>query len=271
MSEPADIDDAGGDSAQRYFVLDLQGVSTGTLAQALHRTQAEAALYLRRNRYMLLSRAPLSSPRDEEIARCGVNVIPLPVPAVEAARRPERALGGDPAQGLFLMEPDRQPRHIGADAVILHVWGAIRRERLLPEGRPRSRHEPDGGLRSYRARDDGLLVHVHTLSGEHPLEIDVDAFEFGHCEPSPTSSFLRILTGLRTLSATAHEDRTFRFEVPILGRPRAPGSGPLGAASRLLGGSFEDGASRNLEWLDNTDQFRFHSAWRGVLERQLRG
>jgi len=270
MSEPADLDGAGGDDA-RFFVLDLLGVSAATLAQALQRTLAEAALYLRRSRYMLLGRAPQGPRRAEEIARCGVKVISLAVPTVEAARHPERASGGDPATGLFLMEPDRQPRHIDGEAVLLHVWGAIRRERLLPEGMPRSRHEPDGGLRSYRARDDGLLVHIHTLSGEHPLEIDVDAFEFGHCEPSPTSSFLRILNGLRTLAATAHEDRTFRFEVPVLGQPRAPGSGPLGAASRLFGGSVEGGASRNLEWLDNTDQFRFHSAWRGVLEQQLRG
>ena len=75
---------------------------------------------------------------------------------------------------------------------------------------------------------------------------------------------LRVSSWIRSLTANRPVEDGFRFLPPALGLEQ-PSSGPLKLAASLGGGG--DGAAQIL---DNVGQFRFFSAWRGLVERERR-
>jgi hypothetical protein len=113
--------------------------------------------------------------------------------------------------------------------------------------------------------DQGYRFHLHRREDPRPLELDPAAFDFGL--PSLTESSLLLLASwVEKAAEGVPVDEAFRREAPALG-PAAPETSGIAAA---LHGPADTRKEDAAQVLDNLEQFRFYSAWRGCAARRAR-
>jgi hypothetical protein len=261
---PVEGADAPADSQERMFLVVDETTDAAMQAGARGLTTARAAALPRKARYRLvgvLARDELAIEMSR-LAAAGVTAHALPAAAVGAAVQPLEVVGGDAESGVFSVGGNRDAERVAPEDVLLLVWGPIRRE---------AQSRLDLSLRSLKrpmssSIADGELFHVHARSRRQPLEIDPQGFAFTTVPSAPESSLLRVRRGLEALAAGASIDRGFQHEPPALGiSNRVPGT--LDGLSTRSSGAGDAKPTA----LDNVAQFRFYSAWRGALARQLAG
>jgi hypothetical protein len=200
------------------------------------------------------------------IADLGLRVVLVSESDVRRAASPLVVRGGRWAEGVLHAQTARGPLRLCRDDVLLLVQGPIVRERqVAPEV---------ADLRNLRrlrrvhtaSLTQGYRYHLHRRSEPVPVEIDPLAFELGAAAPSSSSSDRRLAERVADLAAGAAVDDTFRRQVPALGPASGPSDAPFGGpvpSGRAAGRGKQSAA----QLLDNVAQFRFHSAWRGLVER----
>jgi hypothetical protein len=252
---PAAADAVPAGPPRSLLVVDLQGADALDVAAALQVSAFEAAQRARRGGWQLhrIASAEEAAREAERLARAGLRVLALPEAEVRAAR-PLGAAGGFWAAGGLTLRTGAGPVAVGPDALVLVVRGPIAREYLTP-----------AKVRKVRTAtlDPGYRFHLHRRHDPRPLELDPAAFDFGM--PSVTESSLLLLSSwIDRAAAGVPVDDAFRREAPALA-PTTPETAGIAAA---LGaeGRREDAA----QVLDNLEQFRFYSAWRGCALRRAR-
>jgi hypothetical protein len=247
--------------ARSVLVLDLEGVAPRALAAALKLSLYEAKQRLLRGGLQLHRIAAVEEARAdaERLAAQGVPVLCFDEAAVRQAAAPLLAEGGRFEAGTLSLRTPKGARRLTTSDLLLVVRGPIRREYRTREDWKR--------LKSATLAD-GYRFHLHLLSDEPPLELDPGSFEFDAREPVATSSILRMAEGLAELAAGRPLDDGFRLLPPALGPAEPDASKRLGSAGALGGRPAADPAEAPI--LDNVRQFRFHSAWRGLVERARR-
>jgi hypothetical protein len=238
-------------------VVALDGVDPARLPAALGVSPYEAQQRARRGGYHLQrAAAPVDAAAyRERLAAEGITAWTFDEAAVRAAAEPEPALGGRfDGRVLNVRTPGGPVEISGADLLLL-VKGPITRE-----------HLPMESLRWSRTAtlEPGFLFHLHRHDRPRPLEIDPATFDLG-AHRARESSLLEIAGWMTGLAAAAPVDDGFRRISPALS-PAAP---PTGPAARLED-ALRTSAARPPSVLDNVAQFRFYSAWRGAVERQVR-
>ncbi len=234
-------------------VVTLEGVDAALLPAAFGISPYEAGQWARRGGYHLhraVAAADAAAER-ERLAVQGIAAFTFDEAAVRAASEPEPARGGRfDGQALRVRTPGGSVDISGAD-LLLVVKGPITRE-----------HPPKENPRFARTAtlDPGFRFHLHRRDQPRPVEIDPAAFDFG-AHRARESSLLEIAGWITALAAAAPVDDGFRRITPAL----APAAGAAGPADAL-----RTSAARPPAILDNVAQFRFYSAWRGAVERQVR-
>jgi hypothetical protein len=223
---------------------------------------------LRQRRRYLLHRILPDAEAAVETARLkeqGVRTIALAESAVRAAAQPLLTTGGNPEGGVFALEGGGPARQLTTADVLIIVWGTIRREPLSQA--TRSMRDLKRAATPCAAESD--LCHIHMRSSLRPLELDPGTFVFTEARGRVRSTPLRVRDGIASLATDAEIDRGFAQEAPALGVSSAPARSALaeafGAERR------NDGRKRRETFLDNVAQFRFYSAWRGMVARRAVG
>jgi hypothetical protein len=238
-------------------VVALDGVDAERLPAALGITPYEARQWARRGGYHLQR---VAAPADaaayrERLAVEGITAFTFDETAVRAAAEPEPALGGRfEGQALHVRMPGGSIDVTGPD-LLLVVKGPITREHLPMESHRWAR---TGTL------EPGFRFHLHRRDQPRPLEIDPATFDLG-AHRARESSLLEIAGGVTALAAAVPVDDGFR-RIPAALSPAAPATG----ATARLEDALRTGATQPPAVLDNVAQFRFYSAWRGAVERQVR-
>jgi hypothetical protein len=236
-------------------VVALEGVDAARLPAAVGISPYEAGQWARRGGYHLHRAAAAADAAAEQarLAAQGIAAFTIDEASVRDAAQPEPALGGRfDGRALHVRTPGGGGVIAGAD-LLLVVKGPIAREHPTKEI---LRFVPAATL------EPGYRFHLHRRDPPRPLEIDPAAFDFG-AHRARESSLLEIAGWIAALAAAAPVDDGFRRIAPAL----APAARAAGAAARP-----EDAlrTSAAPAILDNVAQFRFYSAWRGAVERQLR-
>jgi hypothetical protein len=237
------------------------------LAVALGRGRVEMEALQRRRRYLLHRILP-EAEMAADVARLtaqGVNLIALSESVVRVAAQPLLATGGNPEAGVFSLEGGGDTRTLTASDVLLVVWGAIRREALS---------ETTRSMRDLRRipatrTTESELCHIHTRSSLRPLELDPNAFIFTETRAGAASTLLRVRAAVAGLARATEIDRGFAQEAPALGVSSAPQRASLAGA--FGEGRDAVGQRKAPVFLDNVAQFRFYSAWRGIVARRAAG
>ena len=259
------------DSASDRVVLVVDTTAgAGVLGEALGLSPAEAALRTRRGRHQLhrILAAGEAETEARRLAERGVAAILLPEDEVRQASRPRIARGGDPESGSLWLAERGETVRLEAGEVLTVLWGPIRCEL--------ARRDP-GPLRTQRLAPRGRIherevYHVHVRTDLRPLEIEPAAFEFSQGLGGLESSRLRVQRALEALAPGIPIDRSFGVEAPALGVSPESAPEPPSALDDLRAKSDPHAPQRpTAVALDNLEQFRFHSAWRGVLVRRLAG
>jgi hypothetical protein len=240
------------------------------LAAALGLPLAEATQRCRRDRY-LLHRILGTAEADAEawrLAQRGLDVILLSESALRTACHPWVARGGDPETGVFVLESTGDTKRVAGADVLAIIWGVVRREHTLRDKGPLRGQRYTTGDKS----EEEPIVHVHTRADARPVEVSPSAFQFSQGRSGFESSVLRVRRSLELLAPSVVVDRSFALETPALGASADPSRGSLSIAESLRSSADRAPAKRSsASALDNLTQFRFHSAWRGVLARWLAG
>jgi hypothetical protein len=190
------------------------------------------------------------------LAAAGVTVRVLPGDDVAAAAQPRLALGGRREPGRLRLRSSGGDVTVAEGDLLLIVRGPVAREYLAE---PSTRRRPRGvGL------DDGYRIHLHLRSDRRPIELDPASFDFG--SPEIGSSLVRLTEWVAAVRRGAAEDDRFRYLAPALA-PAAAVPGLVSAAGALRARRPAGRGDGERVVLDNVAQFRFYSAWRGVLER----
>jgi len=243
-------------------VLELEGASPGTLADALALPAYEAALLVRRGGYHL-HRALEAAAAEEEakhLATCGARV--FVVPEAEARARPLRALGGERGEGVLTLRTEEEEVCLRRGGLLLVVQGPITRE-----------YQPSANRRRVdTARlDEGYRVHLHPrdpASPARPVEIDAATFEFGPALKG--SGRIELDLWVEEILGGAPCDGGFRRLPPALGPAEPEPKGAVAAAGTLSLASRREGKREGAPVvLDNVAQFRFYSGWRAAVQRRL--
>ena len=192
----------------------------------------------------------------DRLAAAGVAVRVLPGGDVATAAQPRVALGGRRELGRLRLRTSGGDVDVGEGELLLVVRGPVAREYLAE---PSTRRRPRGvGL------DDGYRIHLHARSDLRPIELDPGSFDFGSSEIG--SSLVRLSEWVAAARRDAPEDDRFRYLAPALAPAAAtPGLVSAAGALRAPRPAARGGSERVV--LDNVAQFRFYSAWRGVLVR----
>jgi hypothetical protein len=264
---PAELPDSGADRV--VLVVDTTA-GERVLVEALGLSLAEAALRSRRGRHQLhrILSANEAESEARRLAERGVIVILLAEAEVRQASHPRTARGGDLETGTFWLASRAQTVRLDAAEVLTIVWGPIRRELARRDPGPlrTQRLAPGGRLQ------EGEVFHVHVRSDPRPLEIEPSSFEFSEARGGLESSRLRIQRALEALVPGVPIDRSFGTEVPALGVSQESAPEPSSTLDGLRAKTDPHSSQRpTVVALDNLAQFRFHSAWRGLLARRLAG
>lgn len=275
-AEPAPEAAPGGD--RLLVIADLGAVELGIAAEALSASAFDVQQWARRGNLHLHRIAPRDVARAEaeRLTRAGLPAHLVSEAAVRAAANPRVATAGALAGSSLRLRLDQEERRLGAEDLLLVVRGPIRREYTGP--RPQVRwgvFQVAGyfglpGLEFGAATlEPGYRFHLHTRQELCPLEVDPASFEFGPTPGVADSSEQRLAAWLAEVMSGLPVDDSFKRQTPALAPAQTVG-GPLAAVealSRREPGSGEPG----VKVLDNLTQFRFYSAWRGLLERQRAG
>ena len=244
--------------ARSLVVLDLQAAPAAGLGEALGLSAFEAARRAERGGYHLYRIvAPDAAERARvRLAGLGLRAWLLPEADVREAARPRLVRGGGWEDGLLVLRLEDETLRIGPRDLLLVVRGAIVREYQGVAKRTKVRAATVEG---------GHRVHLHRRAGPSPLEIDPGDFEFTPGAGSFGPSLLVVAGWVESLRAHAPLDDGFRRLAPALG-PEAATKGALAAVEALRPARGKDAPLV----LDNLAQFRFYSAWRGIVERRRR-
>ena len=239
------------------LVLDLEGASPSALAAALALSSFEAAQRVKRGGWQLHRIVPAGE-ADREADRlvgAGLRVLALPEGEVRAAR-PLAAAGGFWTGAGLTLRTEAGALAVGAGDLVLVVRGPIAREYLTPTK-----------ARKFRTAtlDQGYRFHLHRREDPRPLELDPAAFDFGLSSVTE-SSLLLLSSWVEKAAEGVPVDEAFRREAPALA-PTAPDTSGIADALQGPAGTREQDA---LQVLDNLEQFRFYSAWRGCAARRAR-
>jgi hypothetical protein len=253
--EPADHPGAGAASGAgcSWLVLDIADLDPDLLARALELAPIEAAWRARRGRQQLLGCFDQQSAEAEARRLSAQGLAAFLLPDAEVRRAPVCARGGRLTDLGASLETPEGDLELGIGDVLLVVKGPIVREYQTAD-RPR---------RVATARPAmGYRFHLHLRRAARVLEIDPGSFDFVGAQQSG-SSLLELRSWIARVASDAPEDDGFRFETPALAPevPDRPG---------LLAG-LEDArrtAGRGVQVLDNVQQFRLYSGWRGALARR---
>lgn len=246
-------------------VLEVTGVDPETLARALPVPPYDARLLARRGGFHLhrVLDPPSALVEAQRIGVYGINA--FVVPEAEARVRPLRCLGGDRGDGVLALRTEEGPLTVRRGDVLLVVRGPVTREHLSS---PQRRRVDTARF------DEGYRVHLH-LSGAGarnattgPVEIDVANFEFGFAVTG--SARLEVDAWVKEVADGAPSDDGFRLLPPALGPAAPEPKGALSAASSLGLSTRRRGRGGDEApfVLDNAEQFRFYSGWRGAVERR---
>jgi hypothetical protein len=246
-------------AARLLVVLDLAGVPPEALARALDLPPYEAGLLVRRGG-LRLHRVLEAAAARAEARRLGAGGLAvLLVPEAQARLRPLRAVGGERSEGVLALRTEEGSLTIRRGDLRLVVRGAITRE-YQPSSRRR---------RVDTARlEEGYRVHLHRRQEPRAVELDAAAFEFGFAATG--SARLELDAWVEEVAPGATVDDGWRRLLPALGPAGAEPRGALAAASSLglATTGRRGGRDERPVVLDNVEQFRFYSAWRGAVERQ---
>jgi hypothetical protein len=239
------------------LVLDLEGTLPSALAAGLALSSFEAAQRVKRGGWQLHRIVPAEEVDREadRLARAGLRVLALPESEVRAAR-PLIAAGGFWTGEALTLRTEVGPLAVGAGDLVLVVRGPIAREYVTPAKARRFRTA---------TLDQGYRFHLHRRDDPRPLELDPAAFDFG-LSSLTESSLLLLSSWVEKAAAGVPVDVAFRRETPALA-PAAPETGGITAA---LHGPADARKEDAAQVLDNVEQFRFYSAWRGCAARRAR-
>jgi hypothetical protein len=239
-------------------IVDAQGAPPGALAGALGLSSLEATRRSERGGLYLLRAMAMADAR-EEAARLGAGGIRtwlVDEVDVREAARPRLVRGGRHAGDALALQVDGTAVEVRPTDLLLVVRGPIHREyQSTPTRRRVHAATLEGGHR----------VHLHLLAPGPPLELDPGDFEFTDAADAFAPSLLAVSGWVEALQARAPMDDEFRRLPPALGAA-APAGGALAMVEALRPARTSDGPLV----LDNLAQFRFYSAWRGLVERQRR-
>jgi len=244
--------------ARTLVVLDLQGAPAAALAEAAGLSLFEAARRAERGGFHLLRIATPEAAEDESarLGGLGLRAWLVPEAEVRAAARPRLVRGGDGADGRLVLHVEEGTVRLAGSDLLLVVQGAIVREyQSVPRRRKVRAATLDGGHR----------VHLHPKPPGPPLEIDPGNFEFAAGVDGAGPSLLLVAGWMEALRAHVPMDDDFRRLPPALA-PETPAGGTLAAVQALRPARGSDAPLI----LDNLAQFRFYSAWRGLVERRQR-
>ncbi len=265
-TEPAPAPGVAPAAPERLLiVIDLDVVAAETLARAADRSSYEAILLARR-RGLLLLRVLAPEPARAEADRLAAAGVPsLLIPESEARVRPLRALAGELSPAGLVLRTEEGSVVVPGEALLMIVSGPIARQRQASAKRPKV---------ATATLEEGFCIHLHRLGDPRPIEIDAGGFEPGFAPAGSTR--LELQVWLDALAAHVPRDDGFRQLTPALAPTAAPALGPLTALESSrgrprasvggVGPAERDGEERLL--LDNLEQFRFYSGWRGAAERR---
>jgi hypothetical protein len=262
-TEPVPSPAVPGAPERTLVVIDLDAVTIEALAHAAERSRFEATLLTRR-RGLWLHRVLAPEPARSEAARLAAAGVPaLLVPESEARLRPQRAQAGELTPTGLVLRTEEGSVVVSGEALLIVVSGPIVRQRQASSKRPKV---------ATATLEEGFCIHLHRLADERPLEIDAGRFEPGFAVAGSTR--LQLEAWLQVLAEGVPRDDGFRWLAPALAPAETPVPGPLAALESLSqrsGGQVgspreRDGDERLL--LDNLEQFRFYSGWRGAAERR---
>jgi hypothetical protein len=257
----ADVERNEPRSDRALIILDLDRVDPAQLSRSLGVSAFEAGQRARRGGFDLWRIAPATEAARERdrLAAAGITAFDLPEDDVRAAANPVVATGGRFEGGaLHLRHVEGRLRLEGSD-VLLVLRGPIAREYAVsPEAKRPRIAAPDGGYR----------IHVHRSSDTRPLELDPGDFDFGQAVLG-RSSLLTLQGWVEGLAPGAPTDDRFRVFTPALAPARGDALGPVAAVTAFSTSRGTPGRREDpYTVLDNLEQFRFYSAWRGSLERR---
>jgi hypothetical protein len=235
-------------------VVEAQGAPVDVLARALGLSALEAQGRAERGGLHLLRVAAPDAAREEgaRLQAAGLAAWLLDEAAVRAAARPRFVRGGSRAGGGLRLVAADAPIDIRAEEVRLVVRGPIQREYQTLPGRVKVRAA---------TLEPGYRVHLHLRDDAPPLEIDPGDFAFTDPADAGSSSLIAIARWVEELRAPLDDE--FRRRPPALGAA-APAAGALSLVEALRPVRAKDAPLV----LDNLEQFRFYSAWRGLVERE---
>jgi hypothetical protein len=238
-------------------VIDVGGADAAAVAAGLGLSRLDASQRMSRGG-LDLWRIASTNRAEEEAGRlraAGLTAILIPEAEVRESRRPVATAGGRPSDGTLELRVDGGKVRVSGDDLLVVVQGPITRER-----------PPSAETRRVRLAtlEAGYRIHLHRHEDPRPLELDPDAFDFGPAGVAQ-SSLLTLREWVEALAPRTTVDDSFRRIPPAL----APGTANDPMTEVLAGRSR---ASRNKQGstvpLDNLEQFRFYSAWRGAVERR---
>jgi hypothetical protein len=238
-------------------IADLGSAEEAGLRAALALSVYEAAQLARRGGFHL-HRVMAPADADAERARLashGITAFNVAEPDVRAAAEPDLALGGTFDGASLRLRVARQTLAATAGDLRLIVKGPITRE-----------HAPRESLRFARTAtlEPGFRFHLHRRDLPRPVEIDPAEFDFGAARAGE-SSLLEIAGWIAEIAQAVPVDDGFRRIAPALAPViTAPGASPK------LEDALRTGGPAPAPILDNLAQFRFYSAWRGMVERAAR-
>jgi hypothetical protein len=242
------------------LVVDQRGAPAAALAAALGLSSLEAARRAERGGYHLLRVAAPPAARDEaaRLAAAGLRSVLIDEAAAREAAQPRHVDGGRRVEDVFALRVDGRELGVPTRDLLLVVRGPIQREyQSLPAARARVRTA---------TLEPGYRFHLHRHAGGAPLELDPGDFAFTDVADAFAPSLLVMSRWFDALSPSVEVDDEFRRLPPALGAADAGAAGAVGAAAALR-------PPRRREAplvLDNLAQFRFYSAWRGLVERAPR-
>lgn len=241
---------------RRLVVLHLSGADPRAVERGLSLSAYEAGQRVRRGGDQLHRVLP-SADAETEAARlgaAGLRVTLLAEAEVLAAADPLVAAGGSMDDGGLVLRRGKERVAVRPDELLLLVKGPIAREYQARGDQARSE------LKKVRTAglDPGYRFHLHRREDPRPVEVDPTAFELGP-EQAGQSVLLVLAEWMGAVARGAVVDDQFRFIPPALAVAE-----PTTSAADVLQARRPESAAAIL---DNVAQFRFYSAWRGLVER----
>jgi hypothetical protein len=252
------------DSGRTLVVIWLQDQDAGALARVLDLDLYDARQRVTRGGAQLW-RNVLRAEAQAEVQRlraAGIEALPIDERDVRQAGSPIVVAGGARDASRLQLRAGPQTRQLEQGDLLLVVQGPIAREvQADPDARTSSKRPQRAP-----ALESGYRFHLHLRgAGERPLELDPAAFEFEQAADG-RAPYLTLRRWIETLAPSVPVDDGFRLVAPALA-PADPDSLPSRWAGMLAAHEGE-GRRRDRAWLDNLAQFRFHSAWRAIVERR---